>query len=44
MLGNGRGGETQGSRRLVETAVFRHSPQDAEPLHINQQFSLLRFH
>lgn len=42
LLGDGRGGETENRGGPVEAAVLRHRPQDPEPLHINQQFSLMR--
>ena len=41
LLGDGRGGEPESRGRLVEAAVLRHRPQDAEPLYIDQQFSLM---
>lgn len=43
VLGHGRGGEVEGGGRPVEAPVLRHRPQDAEPLDIDQQFSLMRY-
>lgn len=37
VLGDGWWCEVEGCGRLAEAAVFGHSPQDAEPLHIDQQ-------